>query len=140
MNLAGSLVRADDGAVVVERLLAADTFATRWLGLQFRSSLDVRSGLLLVPCGSIHTACMRFAVDAAFLDAGGKVVEVRRGVRPWRVAVPAAPAHAVLETAAGVLDALAPGVRLRLAAPTDAVMRPALRFLIDAVAGSRDIG
>jgi uncharacterized membrane protein (UPF0127 family) len=40
-------------------------------------------------------------LDVAFLDRAGMVLEVRRGVAPFRVAVAPKGTHAVLEMAAG---------------------------------------
>ncbi len=41
--------------------------------------------LLLPRCRSVHTFGMRSALDLVWLDGGGAVVRVDRGVRPWRV-------------------------------------------------------
>jgi uncharacterized membrane protein (UPF0127 family) len=41
--------------------------------------------LLLPRCRSVHTFGMGFALDLVWLDAGGRVVRIDRGVRPWRV-------------------------------------------------------
>lgn len=42
-------------------------------------------GLLLVPCGSIHTFGMAFPIDVAFLDRAGVVRDAARGVPPGRL-------------------------------------------------------
>ena len=70
------------GRIVVERLTIADGYWSRLAGLQFRRPLPPGDGLLLVPCASIHTMWMRFAIDAAMLDRAGKVLAIRRAVRP----------------------------------------------------------
>lgn len=38
-------------------------------------------------CRSVHTCAMGFAVDVAFVNAGGEVVRTVRGCRPWRLLV-----------------------------------------------------
>jgi len=58
----------DDGTVVCERCLLAETPLARLRGLLGRSGLSSGEGLLLRPAGSIHTAFMRFTIDAVFLD------------------------------------------------------------------------
>lgn len=63
-------------------------------------------------CRSVHTCLMRYSIDIAFLDACGRVIEVRRGIAPWR-RVSCPNACAVLERpsmpppAAGTADARA---------------------------------
>lgn len=56
--------------------------ASRMRGLLFS---PVRQGvLLLAPCRDIHTVGMRHALDIAFVDADGMVVEAYRDVGPMR--------------------------------------------------------
>jgi hypothetical protein len=69
-------------------------------GLLGRRGLAQGEGLLLQPAGSIHTAFMRFPIDAVFLDGDRRVLRVAPGLRPWRAAG-AKHARAVLELAAG---------------------------------------
>ena len=103
----------DDGTVVCERCLLAETPLARLRGLLGRSGLPSGEGLLLRPAGSIHTAFMRFAIDAVFLDATDRVVKVASALRPWRAAA-CRGAQAVLELPAGEARrrGLRPGVSL----------------------------
>ena len=57
-------------------------------------------------CRSVHTAGMRFALDLVWLDAGGAVVRVDRGVQPFRMRS-CREARSVVEVAAGRGDAFA---------------------------------
>lgn len=41
--------------------------------------------LMIAPCSSIHTFGMKAAIDVAFFDAEGLVVDAYMGLRPWRV-------------------------------------------------------
>ena len=84
-------------------------------GLLGRRSLPDHEGLLLRPAGSIHTAFMRFPIDAVFVDGGGRVLRVMEAMPPWRTAA-ARGAKAVLELPAGAALAagLSPGDRLLL--------------------------
>jgi uncharacterized protein len=104
---------SDDGNVVCERCLLAETPLARLRGLLGRSGLPSGEGLLLRPAGSIHTAFMRFAIDAVFLDATDRVVKVASALRPWRAAA-CRGARAVLELPAGeaARRGLRPGVSL----------------------------
>jgi hypothetical protein len=99
--------------VVCERCGLADSAPARLKGLLGRGSLPPGEGILLRPAGSIHTAFMRFPIDAVFLDRELTVVGIERELAPWRVAARRG-AKAVLELAAGEADrvGLAPGDRL----------------------------
>jgi len=104
---------AETGEVIVERLDVADGIWTRFWGLQFRRELPSGAGLLLVPCSSVHTFFLRFAIDVLLLDRRGVVVALHRSVRPWRVVLPARGAYATLEVPAGSAN-IAVGATLRL--------------------------
>jgi uncharacterized membrane protein (UPF0127 family) len=110
----GALVA--DGRVLCPSLSVADTALTRMKGLLGRSSLGDGEGLLLRPAGSIHTAFMRFPIDAVFLGADMRVLRVETNLRPWRMAAQRG-ARAVVELPAGAAEGmgLAVGLTLELA-------------------------
>jgi hypothetical protein len=114
----------DSRKIIVQQLEIADRFWSRLCGLQFRHPLPPRHGIVLVPCASIHTMWMRFAIDVAMLDRTGRVLKVHRAVRPWRLVFAPRGTRAVLETPAAVLD-LAPGDILALRSPTGQTSPPA---------------
>ena len=91
------VVRAT-GEVVVPTLILADRFWLRFAGLQFRPRLPQGAGLLLVPCGSVHTCFLSFPIDLICLDSQGRVVGVRKHLRPWRAAIAPAGTHAIIGT------------------------------------------
>jgi len=105
-----------DGRVVCPALSVADTARTRMRGLLGRRSLGDGEGLLLRPAGSIHTAFMRFPIDAVFLDADMRVLRVASNLQPWRLAAQRG-AKAVVELPAGAAEGmgLAVGLTLELA-------------------------
>jgi len=109
-------VLTDDGRVVCERCLVADTPRLRMRGLLGRALLPDGEGILIRPTNAIHMWFMRFAIDAVFLDADGEVLRVAERLRPWRMAARPG-ARSVLELAAGTCGAVgvAPGDRLVLA-------------------------
>ncbi len=94
------LTLSASGAVVCARCVFADRPLARMRGLMGRARLDRGHGLLLTPAPSIHTFFMRFAIDAVFLDADLRVLDVASGLRPWRVAWRRG-ARTVLELPAG---------------------------------------
>ena len=93
-------LRREDGTIVCERCLLAETALIRMRGLLGRRYLPSGEGILLKPASSVHTAFMRFAIDAVFLDREHRVVKIAADLRPWRVAG-ARRAKSVLEIPAG---------------------------------------
>ncbi len=72
----------------------------RLLGLAFLDRGYAGPGLLIPRCASVHTFGMRFALDVAFLDDAGAVIDLRLGVGGNRFLSLRA-ASAVLEVPAG---------------------------------------
>jgi uncharacterized protein len=93
-------LRREDGKIVCERCLLAETALTRMRGLLGRRSLPSGEGVLLKPASSVHMAFMRFAIDAVFLDGDLRVVKIAADLKPWRAAG-ARGAKSVLEIPAG---------------------------------------
>lgn len=94
------IVNLTTGALVCDHVTIADRPLRRMRGLLGRRSLADGEGMLLQPAPSIHTAFMRFAIDAVFMDGTLRVLKVVEQLQPWR----AASAHrgrTVLELAAG---------------------------------------
>lgn len=121
------IVNLRTGQYEVDRMEVADGIWSRFRGLQFRREFPEGSGLLIVPCPSIHTCWLRFAIDAIFLDRQGIVVSVCSRLRPWRIASGGRGAYAVLELPAGNASSQV-GDALRLEGGT-AEIPGSLRFL-----------
>jgi uncharacterized protein len=108
-------VERENGEVLCERCVVADTFWTRLRGLVGRKELAESEGLLIRPAGSVHTFFMRFPIDVVFLDREDAVVKVVPALLPHRLAA-ARRARRVLELSAGLCASkgLAVGERLEL--------------------------
>ena len=78
----------------------ADTSAKRRVGLLKHESLAAGTGLWIVPCESVHTFFMKFAIDLVYLDRKKKVKKVRHAVPAWRMSA-CLTAHSILELPAG---------------------------------------
>jgi uncharacterized protein len=96
--------RAADGAVVCERCEIPESAFGRARGLLGRDGLDPGEGMLIDRAGSVHMFFMRFPIDVVFVDRDWRVVGVRHGLRPWRMAA-ARRAVAALELPAGAAAA-----------------------------------
>ena len=93
-------LRRENGSIVCERCLLAETALTRMRGLLGRRELPSGEGILLKPASSVHMAFMRFAIDAVFLDVDMRVVKIAADLKPWRMAA-ARGAKSCLEIGAG---------------------------------------
>ncbi len=78
----------------------ADRPLRRLRGLMGRRGLPAGEGLLVSPAPAIHTAFMRFPIDALFLDRNLQVLDIVEDLHPWRFASKRR-ARAVLELSAG---------------------------------------
>lgn len=104
------------GDAVAERCALAQSAPARLRGLLARRTLEPGEGLLLRPCGSIHTFFLRFPVDVVFCDSDLRVLAVSADVRPWRVRGQRG-ARVTVELAAGEAGrrGVTAGAHLRLA-------------------------
>jgi hypothetical protein len=107
------IVNLSRANVVCGRVVIADRALTRMRGLLGRTELPAGEGILLQPAPVIHTAFMRFAIDAVFLDSELRIIKLEPHLVPWRTAG-ASGARAVLELADGEIArrGLAVGHRL----------------------------
>lgn len=107
------------GATLGGTIRIASTFGSRFMGLMFRKSLPEGSGLLLVPCSSIHMCFMRMALDIVYIDASLRITGVERNLRPWRMGKAAKGTKLVLEVPAGTVERcnVLPGMKLTVEAP-----------------------
>ena len=99
------------GRVLVSTVLVADRATERMRGLLGRRELPAGSGMLLKPCGSLHTLGMRFSLDVIYFDADWRILKTVRNLPPWHFSIGGWRARAALEMQSGWFDfaALAAG-------------------------------
>ena len=119
MTLPPRLVRVENvtrGTVVADRVRVARSMRDRTVGLLGRDTLAEDEGLWIERSPSIHMFFMRFAIDAVFVDADGRVTKVVPDLKPWRVVWWAPGARDCLELAAGAAarSGTRPGDELRI--------------------------
>ena len=107
------VVVAPGGRVICDICHLADKPMTRLRGIIGWKRLHRGEGLMLRPTFSIHTAFVRFPIDAVFLDKEMTVVSIVHNLKPWHLAG-ARKAKSVLELPAGECERLGlrPGDRL----------------------------
>jgi uncharacterized membrane protein (UPF0127 family) len=92
------------GTILAEAADVADTSAKRRTGLLKHGRLDPGEGLWIVPCESVHSFGMKFAIDVVYLDKKKKVRKVRKNMVPLRISA-CLTAHSVLELPVGAIEA-----------------------------------
>jgi uncharacterized membrane protein (UPF0127 family) len=102
-----------DGTVVCSNCLLAIRPWQRLRGLLGRDGLAAGEGMYFRPAGSIHMFFMRFSIDAIFCDRELNVIDVERGLRPWKMAARRG-AKIVIEVADGAAAGVQAGDRLVL--------------------------
>ena len=78
----------------------ARSFLERGRGLLWRPRLEAGQALWILPCPSIHTVGMRYAIDVVFVSVDGRVLRIASNVTPMRFRL-CKRAHSVLELASG---------------------------------------
>ena len=73
------------------------------VGLLRHASLPPGDGVVLVPCGMVHTCFMRFSIDLLFVDRDGTVVKSVDALPPFRLAWGGWRAKTTVELPAGTL-------------------------------------
>ncbi len=125
MRAVALTLRREDGRIVGESILVADTLGRRIRGLLGRASLASGDGILLRPAWSIHTAFMRFPIDVVFIDPEQVVIRIEHSLRPFKTAS-CRGAREVVELAAGECErrGLEVGDRVAWASRTTPLDRP----------------
>ena len=86
---------------VFASLEVAEGSLRRARGLLGRDALE---GALWLPrTRAVHTLGMRFAIDVAYCDGAGRVLEIVT-MKPWRVGRPRLRARSIVEAEAGCLQ------------------------------------
>jgi hypothetical protein len=117
-------IQRQDGSLLCERCIVAETLLRRMRGLMGRASLKPGEGVLLRPAPAIQTWFVRFPVDAVFLDRDLTVVHIHERLGPFR-ADSHRRARSVLELPAGECERqrLVVGERLRIVWPDEELAR-----------------
>jgi uncharacterized protein len=92
-----SVINAASGAIVATCVERAANPWTRGIGLLTKATVGPDEGLWIERCSAVHTIGMRATIDLFFLDAGGKVLRIAAGVKPFRPMISCRRAATVVE-------------------------------------------
>lgn len=82
----------------------ADSFLSRLKGLLFTKKLESKHCLLIVPCSSIHTLGMRYAIHIIFLSKNNTILAIRNNIKPNRFCIGPTPTYKVVELSADSIE------------------------------------
>lgn len=97
------IINQSKGTVVAVRAAVARSVWDRGRGLMFRKSLDPGTGLVIDPCGSIHSMWMRFPIDVLYISRDDAVVRADTAMPPWRIGPLFAGGRLVIELPEGTI-------------------------------------
>lgn len=110
----GRFIDAASSDTVVAAVYRTGNAWERLRGLLGRAPLHADEGLLISPCGSIHTLFMAYPIDVVYLARDLTVLRVIPALHPWRCSIGFGAASTLELTAGGAARAaLTPGRRLR---------------------------
>lgn len=98
------LYNVNKNNTVLEQVKLADGFFQKFKGLMGRKKLSKSEGLMLLSCNSIHTCFMRFPIDVVFLNMNHEVIEIKKGLKPWRMVKYVKKAYITVEMAEGTVE------------------------------------
>lgn len=103
------LINMTTDKVLVQNLIQAHSFWSRFRGLMFKCSMPSDSALHLYPCRSIHTFFMKFDIDVIYLNEENKVVGIETSLVPGKIGWRYKEARSVIELPAGKVYGVSTG-------------------------------
>ena len=97
------LINNDTKERLVRKLIIANTFKKRFLGLMTSKELPSDEGLILIPCRGVHTFFMNFPIDVLYLDKENRITEIFTHVKPWELLPVRKKTYSVIELPAGTI-------------------------------------
>lgn len=93
-----------DKKLVADDVSVADNFALRLKGLMFKGGMKEGEAFMIPRCNWIHTMFMNFPIDVVYLNSDYVIVDIEKGVRPWRMCAPRLRAAHILELFSGTAE------------------------------------
>lgn len=107
-------IHVSTSTTIVQDLHLANSFFSRLKGLLGTNEFKEESGLLIIPCNSVHTMGMKFAIDVIFISKNNQICHMIKAMKPNRLSKIVFASTKVLELPAGTLDRfiMSPGDKL----------------------------
>lgn len=97
--------------LIADKVLKADTFLKRFIGLMNRKTLNMNEGLLLTDCSSIQCFFMKFPIDVVYLSNDMNVL-YKETIKPWKIGKIVKRCSHVLELAEGATNNISIGDKI----------------------------
>lgn len=98
-------VKKGDASWQIDSVLQTESLWERTRGLLGREALSANQALWIIPCNSIHSVGMVYALDLVYLNKHSRVIKLVQELKPLRASF-ALRAHSVLELRAGEISRL----------------------------------
>ena len=98
-----TLYNSKNDRILARQARVADGFLKRAIGLMGKKSLNPGEGLILTPCGSVHTLFMRFPIDILYVNSTGTICRAQRALKPWSLSLGGRDAAITVELPVGTL-------------------------------------
>lgn len=90
-----------NGEIFADKIMLADNFSQRLVGLLDKKKLDSGEGLLINKCKQVHTFFMKFNIDVIFLSNDDIIVAIENDFKKSKISGYEKKAFKVLELKAG---------------------------------------
>ena len=94
------------GEQLAARIVKAETFSQRLIGLMGKLSMSSREALIIDPCNQVHTFFVFFPIDLLFIDENNVVIKQVKSIPPFRISPKVKSAQRVVELKGGTLKKL----------------------------------
>ena len=94
------LINRRNGRLLADEVRFADSFWGRFRGLMFRPRKD-NFAMIFSKARAIHTFFVFFSIDLIYTDEGYRVVELKKGLRPFSWYSPKKRSRYLIELASG---------------------------------------
>lgn len=84
------------------KVVVANNFWSRLIGLIGKTNLSADEGLFFPRCKRVHTYGMRFPIDVVFIDKESRVLGIVANLVPWRISPKIKSVDSCLELRGGV--------------------------------------
>lgn len=92
--------------IIIENAEIADTFIARLCGLVGKENLEENTGLIIIPCNSIHMYGMKFEIDAIFVDKDNIICHIIHAMKKMKISPIVRQAKYVIEVPSGTAKQL----------------------------------
>ncbi len=92
------VINCSTGKSIFDKVFLTESFKDRFLGLMFKKLPIDFDALIIDKCTAVHSFFMRFDIDLIFLNREKVVIDIEKGLKPYRVSNFVKDSYYVIET------------------------------------------